>query len=403
MRAVLSAFAVAALCVLAGCPQPIAQAPCDSDGGDHGGTDGGNMNPGSDGGNTDAGGDGGTDGGSQMDGGTGDGGSQTDGGVSRADAGTFAWAIIPGSALNETVHAIHGSSLNNMYTASDRGVIRHSTGGTFTDVYATAPSNGPELYAIRVTPSGNVFSGGESTLIACTNNNCVQPTDFVKTTTGNLTPAGGTIESICSKGDDTVYAVGNYVSKGRVWQYDFGTGAWVVRVPDTGTSNAAGCFLAENGDLFISGSNGKLARMTPAYLTFVETVNPSMNFDPVYLNTLDVFGAGGRIFAVGTDRRIVEREAGTKTWNLVFNPPNSTSDTRTITGGGAPDELFATGDTTTDRSLTRFDGTKWDFVPDNAGGLPYFVYLYDSWMPDPDTILLAGEKGFDGVVILGTR
>lgn len=389
------ACALCGLAAFSGCPQPIDPEPTCADGGAH---PGGGVGNGGGGNNNNGNPDGGTSG---VDGGM----NVADAGlVSRADAGPFSWAIIPGSGVSETVEAIHGNSATNIYTASSKGIIRRSNGGTFADVYATAVTTSPpSLFGITVTPNGNVFAGGQ-VLVACTNNTCAEPAHFAMTAMGDLTPMYGTVFGVCSRGNDTVYAVGSNNGKGRIWQYDFTASQWVVRVPDTGAATANGCYFADNGDLFIAANLGQIVRMTPSHVAFVEPVNPAMNFDGSNFSAQDLVSVGGRFFAVGEERAVIERDHASKTWNVVLNPPTTFSNSYAVVGGGASDELYAAGTPSSDNVMTRWDGARWSLIRNtDPRYLPYYMTVEDMWMPDPDTLFLVGSKSSDGVVVLGER
>lgn len=397
-RAVITVVCAAISFSLWGCAQPI-EAEC--------GPDGSTPMPHDDGGvsNTDGGGqqhqDAGTDDGGtqmQMDGGT------DAGVVSRADAGPFSWALIPGAGQNEIIRAVHGSSATNVYSVSTEGYLRHSAGGPMTTAYLLPGTYPPELRGVYVTPSGKVFAGGASVALHCLSGACTQQADFTQTNFADLNPVGGTVDALCGRGDDAVYAVGEYGSRARMWTFDFAESKWKVMIADLGTPGGDDCFVAESGEVFVTATQGRIVRVTTLGLPVIEYAVASSGLDPSTQTFFAITGVNGRLFATGSSRRIVERDHQSKTWNFVFAPTSSTTVTHWAIGGGAPDELFAAGDPGSNKSLTRWDGESWTNVPDtDMGKLPIYMDVHDIWAPEPDIIFFAGEEYLDGALMVGTR
>lgn len=396
---VILAFVFATL--VWGCPQPIEGPPCGDDGGTHG--DGGTTEGADDaGGDTDGGQTDGGDSGTEADGGSTDGGMDE---VSRADAGAFSWAVVPGTGTGEVARGIHGNSPSNFYVATDTSRLLRSTGGAFTQVYAGTGSYVRDLFAVWVTPNGNVFAGGDGILLHCLNGTCAQQSDFVPTLTSSLTPSFGTIEAMCGSGDGQVYASGGGTS-GRLWKFNFTAQAWEVAAADTGTFGNDGCWVAPSGEVFIAVGSGKILRVDTHGIPVVETVLQSPGGpDPSTGSFYDVVGAGNRVFAVGNYRRIAERNATTNppSWTLMPVPTSdSSSSSFNAVVSTARDELLAAGSASSYYEMIRFDGASWSWVPDDAAP-PFYISIHDGWAATPDLVYFAGSKGTASIVIRGQR
>jgi hypothetical protein len=390
-----------ALVLFGGCAQPI-DGVCD-DGGAHE-EDGGHAGHGEgDGGSADAGG-GGMDGG-----GSGDGGA--DAGVSdagadagehlRGDAGTFTWGTVPGMFVDEEVNAVHGTSGATPYIVTSKGRVRRWHDGDWQVAWFDTAASPRILRGLYVTPSGKVLAGGSNLLVHCTGEACTSQADFITTPmTGTLT---GTVNGVCGRGESQIYAVGYSVTTGRVFRFDVAEDTWKLLVPDTGTGPLYGCWVASDGTLFVSSTNGRMVRVDTAGIAYVELVNSTAQVDANTNSFRAVHGAGGRVFATGTSRRIIERDPVSRTWNFVFVPTAVSSEMHHAMGGGAADEVFAGGAPATDRRLTRFDGAEWRFVKDAEGSITFSMTVMNIWAAGPDEIYLAGHKSWDGVVVRGTR
>jgi len=242
--------------------------------------------------------------------------------------------------------------------------------------------------------------------------------------------AGISWNDLWSFAADNVLLVGGDATSGRVFRFD-GTQALEETIPQVGPLNAVWGF--DDGSAVTVGDGGGVLTFdgaqwsqqmspTPADYLGVWGADPTNvwivgtdgggpvivrldtsaggagAFEPFAIPSIDrsvdalfdVFGAGGRVFAVGSGGVILEFDAGRDSWRQAATGPAANEGFLGISGVSASN-MVAVGGETTGR-ISVFNGQRWMTQIVSVSGP-----LRAVWAVDADLYVLGGDDGFVAV------
>ncbi len=287
-----------------------------------------------------------------------------------------------------SLYDIHGSAPDNVYAVGNSGYVFRYDGKEWKQVFKDTVN--ATLRSVWVSPAGGVFIAGGNYPVWCTGG-CNQELNY-KTTT--IATCGLVVA--CGRGD-TVWLLGNKQNN-ELCGYRFNGTGWddALTLPAAQGIDVRGCFVADDDALVLT-SQWRILRYSEGTTEEETTDLGSQEMFGVVLNT--IHGAGGVMYAAGTDNRILKREPG-GTWKHVFMPGNTGDEFRELTGVGAL-ELFAGGSpSTTANMFARVEASGWRFMKPGPR-----MDVWGMWAASDGLVFAAGIEfsGSQGVILRGVR
>jgi hypothetical protein len=336
-----------------------------------------------------AGGGSATGGGAATGGGSATGGGAGGGGGTSSKAFTYSELAMP-AASSGYVTAIAGRP-GEVWAVTDFGhVMKKLDDGGFTDIPGSW--NG-ELYDVWVGPNGEVMMISGRNSFSCSGP-CNTFADFTQLSVGD---SSWGLNSICGNAFNDIYAIGNRDTAAVATLAHFDGTTWSTQSQDLGMTDPHGCFMRPDGTMWIAGLKDIVKwEQGAATLETLDLDLTALGSSASSQYWYDVAGFGDDMFAVGTDHRVIGRDANGH-WTLVSNPAQQQSDFYAI-GAVSPTELYAGGyDYSGETMWWHSDGGTW--APSNPD-LPFINYVKAVYVAGPNEMYIGGDDGNFGPMIL---